>query len=145
MTQNTQTQGTTERPGGPALTRPVGELLVAAAAVAAAVLVWALAAPLGGVALTVGTGASAQEIGPAAVVVVSLLAAGCGAAALRLLQRLSPRGRRTWTVVATVVLVVSLVGPTGAASAAAWAVLTCMHLAVGSVVVLGLRQVGDDR
>jgi uncharacterized protein DUF6069 len=112
---------------------------VVLAAMGVATLVWVVAAPLAGVDLVVGEGAGRQTIGIAAVLVVSGLAALLGAAARVLIARLG-RGTRTWNVLAGGVLLVSLVGPLGAATAGAWLALTCLHLSVGTVVILGLAR-----
>ena len=59
-----------------------------------------------------------------------------------LLERLVPRHALTaWTVVAVVVLMLSLSGPLTAATNAAVAIaLVLMHLVVGAVLIMGLRR-----
>lgn len=114
------------------------------AAMGLATVVWAVAAPLAGVDLVVGKDAGRQTVGLADVLVVSGLAAVLGAAVRMLLARLG-RGARTWTVLAGVVLLVSLVGPLGAATTSAWLALTCLHLSVGIVVILGLARKAAPR
>jgi hypothetical protein len=106
-------------------------------AAAAALAVWALAEPLAGVDLTVRTGGrDKQQIGSDEVVLVSLLAGLAGWALLDLLERFTAHAREIWTATALVVLVLSLLGPLGAAvTVAATVALAGMHLAVGAVLI----------
>ena len=122
--------------------RRAASVLLAAMGLAA--LVWAVEVPLAGLDLVVGSGAGRQTVGLAAVLVVSGLAAVLGAAAWALVAGLG-RGTRTWTVLACVVLLASLVGPLGAATAGAWLALTCLHLSLGAVVILGLAREASPR
>ncbi|MET8866676.1 DUF6069 family protein [Nonomuraea sp. NPDC004580] len=115
-------------------------LTVGVAAVAALV-VWAVAVPLAGVALTVHMGGGMQEIGPVSVVVASLVIGLAGWALLAVLERVTSKPGRVWTVVALAVLVLSLLGPLGgAAGGGAMSVLVVMHLVVGGVLVGGLAR-----
>ena len=100
-------------------------VLTVAAAVVAAVLAWLIAVPIVG-----------------SVVAVSLLASLLGWGLLALLERLvSRRALTAWTVVAVVVLMLSLSGPLTAATNAAVAIaLVLMHLVVGAVLIMGLRR-----
>lgn len=115
-------------------------LTVGGAAVAALV-VWAVAVPLAGVALTVRMGGGPQEVGPVSVVVASLVIGLAGWALLAVLERVASRPGRVWTVVALAVLVLSLLGPLGGAvGGGAMSVLIVMHLVVGGVLVGGLAR-----
>ena len=96
------------------------------AAVLAAVLVWILIVPIFGVDLIV-TGAA-------------LLAGAAGWALLATLEHLTRSAVPAWTVVAVLVLAVSLADPIAAASAIATASLIVLHILVGTVVVLGMRR-----
>jgi len=111
-------------------------------ACAAAVAVWLLAVPLGGVELV---DASGHDIGIVAVVLVSLLAGAAGFGLLALLTRRRDRSR-TWTVIAGAVLAVSLLGPVSAATTAALLTMLCLHVLVGGIVIstglLGVRRTG---
>lgn len=132
MSSKTPTLSRSQRPARTRRTR----LLALVGAAAAALAVWALADPLAGVDLTVSTGGGTQEIGSGTVVLVSLLAGLAGWALLDLLERFTAHAREIWTATALVVLVVSLLGPLGAAaSAAATVALAGMHLAVGAVLI----------
>ena len=68
-------------------------------------------------------------------IVVGFVAAGL----LRLLERRTESALRTWTIVAVVAWALSFLGPLSATSMGAGLVLATMHLAVGAVVVGGLR------
>ncbi|MEV4476808.1 DUF6069 family protein [Nonomuraea sp. NPDC049504] len=115
-------------------------LTVGGAAVAALV-VWAVAVPVAGVALTVHMGGGPQEVGPVSVVVASLVIGLAGWALLAVLERVASRPGRVWTVVALAVLVLSLLGPLGGAvGGGAMSVLIVMHLVVGGVLVGGLAR-----
>ncbi|HEY4850557.1 MAG TPA: DUF6069 family protein [Streptosporangiaceae bacterium] len=108
--------------------------------VTAALAVWAAAVPLAGTELTVRMNGTSQPVGPGAVVAMSLLAGLAGWALLAVLERFGRRSRRTWTVIAVAVLVLSLAGPLGSGvNAASALVLAGMHLAVGAVLVTTLR------
>lgn len=90
----------------------------------AAVLAWLVAVPIVGIDLLVRPGGgAAQQVGLGSVVTVSLLASLLGWGLLALLERLVRRRALTaWTVVAVVVLMLSLTGPLTAAANAAVAI-----------------------
>ena len=116
--------------------------MTVAAAVSAAVIVWLVAVPIAGLDLLVRPGGNAtQHVRLGSVVVVSLLAALLGCGLLALLERLIPaRARTAWTVVAAVVLLLSLAGPlTGGTTPAVTVTLSLMHLAMGAALIIGLR------
>jgi hypothetical protein len=115
------------------------------AVTAAALLIWVVADRFAGVDLTVGSGAGAREVGPGAVTVVSGLAGLAAAGLAWLLARLTSRPRRSWTVLASSTLVVSLVGPLGAASPAAGLTLAAMHVVVGATLIVGVGRTLDAR
>jgi len=119
------------------LTRAEAGVAVVTAAAAAAV--WAVA-KAAGVDLVVRSGSGTNDVNVVSVVVTALVVAIVGAALLRLLERRTTSGRRTWTIVAIVVWAVSFLGPLSATRASAGLVLACLHLVVGSVIVLGLRR-----
>ncbi|TQM15299.1 DUF6069 family protein [Pseudonocardia kunmingensis] len=115
--------------------------LVRAGAVAAAVLaalaVWVLAVPVLGITPAAAPiGGPVQVVGPVAVAVGPLCAGLSGWALLAVLERRVARPRRTWTVVALVVLVLSLVTPLlGGVSPAATGALVAMHVVAGGVLI----------
>lgn len=92
-------------------------LLTVLAATAATLLGWVVAVPLAGVELAArGGDGAAQRVTPVAVAVSTLLAGLAGWASLALLERLTARARPVWTVVAVLVLALSLLGPVARAS-----------------------------
>ncbi|MFE2615152.1 DUF6069 family protein [Micromonospora chalcea] len=129
-----------------AATRPTRRrvrLLTVLAATVATLLGWVIAVPLAGVELTARTGSDVQRVTPVAVAVaVSTLLAGlAGWALLALLERLTARARPVWTVVATLVLLVSLLGPLGGGvGRPATLTLVAFHLVAGTVLITGLRR-----
>lgn len=112
-------------------------LLTLTAAAAAGLLVWAAAVPLAGIELELATG---QIIGPVSILGAALVGGALGWLLLALLVRL-PWGRTVWSAVAAVVLLLSLTGPLlSGAAGGVLLILELMHLAVGLVLILGLRR-----
>ena len=112
---------------------------VAVVAAPAAAVVWTVARAAG-IDLVVRTGGGTSEVNLVSVVVTSLVVALAGAALLRLFERRTANGLRSWTIVAICVWAVSLLGPLSATTVSAGVVLAALHLVVGAVVVLGLRR-----
>ncbi|MCB7136122.1 DUF6069 family protein [Cellulosimicrobium marinum] len=114
---------------------------LAAALVGAAVWLVGTAA---GVDVAARSGSAVQDVGLVSVVVAALVVgfAGWGVRALlgRVRRAAPGRGERAWLVTCAVVLVVSLLGPLGGVGAGAVVVLLAEHVAVGAVVMLGLRR-----
>ena len=110
-------------------------------AAGAALGVWALA-ELAGVDLRVQRRPGQLEaVGPAAVLLSSLIASLAGWAALAVLERFTARARTAWTVLALLVLALSMGGPlTGGLPTGAKAALAGMHVAVAVVLVPVLRR-----
>jgi hypothetical protein len=110
-------------------------LIVVAAAVAAGLWLMATAA---GIDLAVHSGDGSRPVGLVSVIVTVVVVAIAAGGLLRVLE---PRtnGLRTWTVIAVTVWALSFLGPLSAISVGAGLVLASMHLAVGAVVVGGLR------
>jgi hypothetical protein len=122
----------------PARTRRTRILAVLGAA-AASLAVWAVAGPLAGVDLRVHVGTRAEHVGPATVVIASVVTGLVAWALLAVLERFTPRARAAWTVNALVALAVSLAGPlTSGTTTAAKLTLTGMHVATAVVLVLAL-------
>ncbi len=119
------------------------------AAVLAALLVWSVAVPLLGVDLAVRTtpgGHTAQTIGFAFVLAVSLLASLLGWGLLAGLERRTHRAGTIWTITAGVVLLGSLTGPlTAAVTTAAAVALVLLHLSVAAVLIPLLRRTASPR
>lgn len=111
------------------------------AAPAAALALWTLAVPVGGVDLVAASGGEATTVGAAATAVAAAVAGLLGWAFLALLERLTGKSDRIWVITALAVLVLSvLLGPLGGEGAAAVAVLAGLHAVVGAVVIPGLRR-----
>ncbi|HLU28827.1 MAG TPA: DUF6069 family protein [Glycomyces sp.] len=116
-------------------------LITVIAAPAAALALWTLAVPVGGVDLVAASGGEAMTVGPVATAVAAAVAGLLGWAFLAVLERFTERSGRIWVVTALVVLVVSIpLGPLGGEGAAAVAVLALLHVVVGAVVIPGLRR-----
>jgi hypothetical protein len=106
-------------------------------AMLAALAIWVLAVPVAGIDLAAApVGGAVAPVGPLAVAVGPLFAGLSGWALLAVLERRTARARRTWTVVALAVLLVSLVNPlVGGVGAASVLTLVTMHVATGGVLV----------
>jgi hypothetical protein len=111
-------------------------------ATAAAVAIWAVATAAGAD-LTVSFGPSqpTQKITVVNVVVAALVGSLAGWGLLALLRRFTTKARAVWTVTAIVFALLSLGGPMSTISSAGTKVaLVAMHLAVATVVIVGLRR-----
>lgn len=115
-------------------------LLTVLAASAAASIVWTLAAPLGGIDLAVDRAGTRQTVGPVGVVLASLTVGLAAWGLLAVLEKATDRARRIWTIIASAVLAVSLLGPLSAVSVAATLVLMGMHVVVGGTLIAGLAR-----
>ena len=105
-----------------------------------ALALWLVETRLIGVDLAVRTGDVVQPVTGVSVVATALVAGLAATLSAWLLTRLAPRRCRTvWTVLASAVLLVSLLGPLGATSPAAVVSLVALHLLVGLTLLLGLR------
>ncbi|HET6626079.1 MAG TPA: DUF6069 family protein [Nocardioidaceae bacterium] len=113
-------------------------LVAVAASTAAALAAWVVAGPVLGVeiaTLTAADGGSAT-VGAVAVVVSAAVTTLAGWALLAALERFTRAARRSWTVIAGMVLLVSLIGPATLGSTAGSAVgLVVMHLVVGATAI----------
>lgn len=111
----------------------IPRLLTVLVATIAALLVWAVAAPLAGVALTVDSG---EVVTAGSVIAAALVAGLAGWGLLAVLERTTARSRVVWTWIAGIFLLLSLAGPiTLATTGTATAVLASMHLATGAVLI----------
>ncbi len=108
-----------------------------AAVVAAVVLLVGTAL---GVDPAVRTATGTQTVGVVAAVVVTLVVGYVGWGVRALLGHLRSGGQRAWLVTCGVVLLVSLLGPLGAVTPGAVALLVVEHLTVGATLTLGLRR-----
>jgi hypothetical protein len=127
---------TMPRTAGTSTRRSAG---VVAAAMTAALAIWALARLLD-VELTAGKGTDASTVGAGDVLVTALLA---GLAAWGVHTLLVRRGAaRWWPLVASTALAISVIGPSWLADGLAAVVLIAMHLAVGAVLIAGFAGMG---
>ena len=112
------------------------------AATAAAVVIWAVAVATGAdLTVSFGPGQPIQRVTVVNVVVAALVGSLAGWGLLALLRRFTTNARAIWTVIAVVALMLSLGGPlttTAAGSTKVW--LIAMHLAVATVLIVGLRR-----
>lgn len=121
-------------------------LLAVAGAVAAAVAIWVIAVPVFGLELVAPPGpdeTAPQAVPFVAVVMASLVASLAGWALLAVLERFLSRARTVWTVVASIVMVLSLAGPLlgdAGVPVACRITLALMHLSVGAVLITQLRK-----
>ncbi|MCA5894255.1 DUF6069 family protein [Isoptericola sp. NEAU-Y5] len=97
-----------------------------------------LVGTLAGVDPQVRAGTGTLEVTISLVLGASLTAALAGWGVRSLLARASNGGRRTWLTLCAAVLLVSLLGPLGAANGGAMLLLALEHLTVGTVIALGL-------
>ena len=105
-----------------------------------ALVIWLVETRLLGVDLAVRTGDVIQPVTGGSVAGTALVAGLAATLSAWLLTRIAPRRCRTvWTVLASAVLLVSLLGPIGATSPAAVVSLVALHLLVGLTLLLGLR------
>jgi hypothetical protein len=125
---------TMRRTAGASTRRGAGAV---AAGMVVALAMWALARLLD-VELTVGKGADASTVGAAGVLVTALLA---GLAAWVVHALLVRRGAaRWWPFVGSTALAISVIGPSYLADGAAAVVLIGMHLAVGTLLIVGFGR-----
>lgn len=126
------------------LTSSRRRLLRAGTVVAAAVtgaIGWIVAAQLIGLQLSVVNLGQAQDVSLASAIVGGLVPGLAAWALLAILERFAKSARLIWTVIAIVVLVLSLASPLMAqASLSTTIALLCLHVAVGAVLIIGLRR-----
>ena len=121
---------------------PVTPVAVVLGATAAAIAIWAVATTAGAeLTVSFGAGQPIQKITALNVVVAALVGSLAGWGLLALLRRFTAKARSIWTVTAIIAALLSLRGPLSAiASAGTKASLVAMHLAVATVVIVGLRR-----
>ncbi|NUT04181.1 MAG: hypothetical protein HOV76_11935 [Hamadaea sp.] len=122
------------------MTKSVRRLTITAAAVAVAGAGYALLSGPAGIDLAARTGTSTQEVTLAWALGAAAVTALAGWGLLALLERLTAKALTIWTVIAAGFLALSvLLGPTAGVSGSAKLGLAALHLAVGAVVIPGLR------
>jgi hypothetical protein len=121
--------------------RRTGRAVAVAAGAASALILWAVNDPWGGIDLAVRQGGTVQRIGPVAVAVTALLAGLAAWALLAVLERTVRRPVRTYRIIASIVLALSLLGPLGSGvGISSKLVLLAMHLTVGAILIIGLPR-----
>lgn len=81
-----------------------------------------------------------RQLSNLAVTLTALVVGLAGWVLLTLLERWTDRARSVWTVTAAVVFAVSLLGPLGAVTARATAVLIGLHVLVAAILIEGLLR-----
>ncbi|WP_328891823.1 DUF6069 family protein [Streptomyces sp. NBC_00316] len=119
-----------------------GRIVYPLAATAAAVIVWLITHSALDIDLKAkAAGGDIQEIGLPMVIVVTLLVGFAAWGVVAVLDRKSSSARTLWTVIASVVFVVSLLGPAGSGQGgSAKVALLCMHLVVALVLIPGFAR-----
>lgn len=131
---NTKTATPTRRTAGG---RSVSLLIATGAAVA----VWLVAHSVLDIGLRAKTnGDEVREVGLPTVVIATLVVGLAAWGLLALLDRTTAAARTVWTAIASVVFLVSLLGPAGAEGASSKAALACMHLVVALVLIPGFAR-----
>jgi hypothetical protein len=122
-------------------TRRRNRALAVVGAVVAAVLVWVVGEPLLGYDMIIkADGQEPQDLGASAFVMFSLFFSLLDWALLALLERVTPRARVIWTVVALVFLAASFFPPlTIEASGGTKFALVLAHVAVAAVLIPAFR------
>ncbi|MEV0916194.1 DUF6069 family protein [Streptomyces sp. NPDC049967] len=113
------------------------------AATVAAVIVWLIAHSALDIDLKTKAqgGGDPQEVGLAMVIGATILIGLVAWGVVALLDRKSPKARTRWTVIASIVFVVSLLGPFGSGEGGSTkAALLCMHLVVALVLIPGYAR-----
>jgi hypothetical protein len=106
---------------------------------ASALILWAVNDPWAGIDLAVRQGGTVQHVGPAAVAITALSAGLAAWALLAVLERTVRRPARTYRIIASILLVLSLAGPLGSGvGTSCKLVLLAMHLTVGAILIIGL-------
>lgn len=126
--------------------RRTGRAITVVAASAGALLLWTVGGPWAGLDLAVRQGDTTQHIGPAAVALTALVAGLAAWGLLALLERNVRHPVRTYRIIASIVLVLSLAGPLGSGvGTSSRLVLIAMHVTVGAALIIGLPGRGNHR
>ena len=119
----------------PSAKRATGVIAVAAAA---ALVIWAVARLLG-VDVEVEFGGKLRQVGPADILLTTVVAGLAAWVVYSLLAR-TPRTARWWPFVGSAALAISMLGPSYQSDGAAAVALIAMHLAVGAILIRGLFE-----
>ncbi|MFI6075665.1 DUF6069 family protein [Actinoplanes sp. NPDC051343] len=119
--------------------RRTGRAITIVAAAAGALLLWTVDGPWAGLDLAVHQGDTTRHIGPAAVALTALVAGLAAGGLLTLLERTVRRPVRTYRIIASIVLILSLAGPLGSGvGTSSRLVLLAIHMTVGAALIIGL-------
>ncbi|NUT35551.1 MAG: hypothetical protein HOV79_21065 [Hamadaea sp.] len=122
------------------MTKSLHRLIICSTAVAVAGTGFVLLSGPAGIDLVARTGPSTQEVTLTWALFAAAVSAFAGWGLLALLERLTARAVSIWTLIAVGFLLLSLLlGPTAGVSGSAKLGLAALHLAVGAVVIPGLR------
>ena len=111
---------------------------VIAVAAAAALVIWGIACLLG-VDVEVELGGEIRQVGPADILVTTVVV-GLAAWVIHSLLARTPRTARWWPFVGSTAIAVSMLGPSYLSDGAAAVALIAMHFAVGAVLIKGLLE-----
>ena len=131
MSDTMQNAGTRLRRSPPWST----DLVAVGAAVVCAMFTWFFVAQLADLELTVQRGDEVQRVGGGAVALAAGVSALLGFVCLRILERATSSALGIWTVLVTVVALLSLVGPLSATTVPATGALMSLHAVVTAVVI----------
>jgi hypothetical protein len=126
--------------------RRTSRAITVLAGAAGALLLWTVDVPWGGLDLAVRRGDTVQPVGPAAVAVTALVAGLAAWGLLTLLERTVRRPARTYRIIASIVLILSLAGPLGSGvGTSSRLALLGLHITVGAALIIGLPGRRDCR
>jgi predicted permease len=117
-------------------------IMIIIGTVLAATAVWVLEDPILGVNLAVKSGDSTQHIGVVSVIVASAFVALAAWALLAWFERRMKQPHRTWTVLASVIFVLSWLGPLGGVTTGAKLGLFAFHAVVAGILIARLPRTG---
>lgn len=138
------TQSATTGTSAPGTSRSTGAarsrgLTVVTATVAALVL-WVVLDPLFGLELAARSGESIRQVGPADITFATVVVGLAGWGLLAGLGRVALKARGIWTIVASVVLALSLLGTFAGVTTSVTVALMALHLLVGVLLIVGFRR-----
>lgn len=111
------------------------------AATASSLIAWVVMGPLAEVELVVPAGSAVRTVGADDVVLAAVLSGVAAVATTALVDRWARRPRRTWTVIATSVFALTLLGPIGSgAETGIVGALVALHSVVAIVLIPQLRR-----
>jgi hypothetical protein len=114
---------------------------VVAAATAGALVTWLMATMADTSAVHVRMQGTTSAVGTVQVIFTAALVSLAGWGLFALLEHFTAAGRRIWTIIASVVLVLSFIAPASyGVGAASKASLIALHVVTGLILLAGLRR-----